>query len=70
MHFLKYIIMWRIQLSRNNDFYPGTNDRVMLLSGTIRSVLTALYLILLKLTTAKRVDGKVSQNKEYLIKKE
>lgn len=44
----------RIQLSRNNEFYPGTNDRVMLISGTVKSVLTALYLILTKLATARK----------------
>lgn len=40
----------RIQLSRNNVFYPGTAERVLLLTGSVRSVLIALYLILVKLT--------------------
>lgn len=40
----------RIQLSRNNQFYPGTTERILLLSGTIKSVLTALYHILIKLS--------------------
>lgn len=40
----------RIQLSRNNVFYPGTAERVLLLTGGVRSVLVALYLILVKLT--------------------
>lgn len=40
----------RIQLSRNNVFYPGTVERVLLLTGTVKSVLVALYLILGKLT--------------------
>jgi len=40
----------RIQLSRNNVFYPGTAERVLLLTGSVRSVLLALYLILVKLT--------------------
>eukprot|EP00210_Caulerpa_lentillifera_P005631 g5384.t1 len=39
----------RIQLSRNNVFYPGTVERVLLLTGTIRSVLLSLYFILVKL---------------------
>lgn len=50
----------RIQLSRNNEFYPGTSDRVMLISGTVKSVLTALYLILTKLTTARR-NGQIGE---------
>ncbi len=29
----------RIQLSRAGEFFPGTNDRVMLLAGTGRQVL-------------------------------
>lgn len=40
----------RIQLSRNNVFYPGTVERVLLLTGTVKSVLVALFLILAKLT--------------------
>eukprot|EP00210_Caulerpa_lentillifera_P006061 g5792.t1 len=44
----------RIQLSRNNEFYPGTNERVMLISGTVKSVLTALFLILKKLAAARK----------------
>ena len=53
----------RIQLSRNNVFYPGTAERVLLLTGSVRSVLVALYLILVKLTgrtkwqAAKLGDG-------------
>lgn len=38
----------RIQLSRTGEFYPGTSDRVLLLSGTLHSVLTAIFLILEK----------------------
>ena len=51
---LKIPRAFRIQLSRNNEFYPGTTDRVMLISGTVKSVLTALYLILTKLATARK----------------
>eukprot|EP00803_Ostreobium_quekettii_P001904 evm.model.scf_2581.1 EVM.evm.TU.scf_2581.1 scf_2581:3565-4863(+) len=40
----------RIQLSRNNVFYPGTVERVLLLTGSVKNVLVALYLILVKLT--------------------
>lgn len=47
----------RIQLSRANTYYPGTTERVLLLSGTIKGVLTALYHIMLKLTGADDVEG-------------
>lgn len=57
----------RIQLSRNNEFYPGSNERVMLISGTVKSVLTALYLILAKLASGKKLDvpnGKMGPNRD------
>jgi hypothetical protein len=41
----------RIQLSRNREFFPGTTDRIILLSGTINAILTALHLILSKIMT-------------------
>jgi len=40
----------RIQLSRSGEFYPGTSDRVLLLSGTLHSVLTGIFLILEKIS--------------------
>lgn len=39
----------RIQLSRNNEFFPGTTDRIIMVSGTIDDVLKAMELILAKL---------------------
>lgn len=39
----------RLQLSRANEFFPGTQDRVMLASGTVNQVLTALHLIWTKI---------------------
>lgn len=39
----------RIQLSRNFEFFPGTSDRVVMVSGTIDDVLKAVDLILSKL---------------------
>lgn len=38
----------RIQLSRAGEFFPGTSDRVLLLSGSLHSMLTAIFLILEK----------------------
>ena len=39
----------RIQLSRNDEVFPGTSDRIVTLGGTITSVLCALHLIISKL---------------------
>ncbi|XP_010543585.1 PREDICTED: protein BTR1-like isoform X2 [Tarenaya hassleriana] len=41
----------RIQLSRNQEFFPGTTDRIILISGTIKEVINALELILDKLNS-------------------
>ncbi|KAK1416597.1 hypothetical protein QVD17_32388 [Tagetes erecta] len=39
----------RIQLSRNYEYFPGTSDRVIMVSGTFDEVLDAVGLILTKL---------------------
>lgn len=39
----------RIQLSRSNEFFPGTSDRIIMISGVIDEVLHATELILEKL---------------------
>ncbi|KAI9098401.1 hypothetical protein K1719_025026 [Acacia pycnantha] len=39
----------RIQLSRNHEFFPGTTDRIIMVSGAINELLTAAELILSKL---------------------
>lgn len=39
----------RVQLSRAGEFYPGTSERVLLLSGSLHAVLTAIFLMLEKL---------------------
>lgn len=41
----------RIQLSRNYEYFPGTSDRVIMVTGTIDEVLEAVELILTKLFT-------------------
>lgn len=46
----------RIQLSRTGEFFPGTSDRVLLLSGSLHSVLTSIFLILEKISR----DGNTS----------
>lgn len=39
----------RIQLSRNHEFFPGTTDRIIMVSGTINEILKAMELVLSKL---------------------
>eukprot|EP00210_Caulerpa_lentillifera_P005810 g5556.t1 len=39
----------RIQLSRTGEYFPGTKDRIAVISGTLHSVLTAVHLILGKI---------------------
>jgi len=39
----------RVQLSRAGEFYPGTSERVLLLSGSLHAVLTSVFLMLEKL---------------------
>ncbi|CAM6090463.1 unnamed protein product [Calypogeia fissa] len=39
----------RIQLSRNHEYFPGTTDRIILISGTVIEISTALQLILSKI---------------------
>ncbi|XP_008787443.1 protein BTR1 [Phoenix dactylifera] len=41
----------RIQLSRNHEFFPGTSDRIILISGTVSEVIKAMELIFEKLLT-------------------
>ncbi|KAF3501092.1 hypothetical protein HID58_089850 [Brassica napus] len=39
----------RIQLSRNQEFFPGTTDRIIMISGSTKEVVSGLELILEKL---------------------
>ncbi|KAF3964680.1 hypothetical protein CMV_011056 [Castanea mollissima] len=39
----------RIQLSRNQEFFPGTTDRIIMISGAINETLKAVDLVLAKL---------------------
>ena len=38
----------RVQLSRNREVFPGTNDRVVSVSGDLRAILQVLHLIMSK----------------------
>ncbi|KAK7268488.1 hypothetical protein RIF29_21187 [Crotalaria pallida] len=46
----------RIQLSRNHEFFPGTTDRIIMVSGTINEILRAVELILSKLLSELRIE--------------
>ena len=46
----------RIQLSRTNEYFPGTSERIMMISGTVNQVLTALHLVLAKMNSEKTVQ--------------
>ncbi|GHP02038.1 hypothetical protein PPROV_000079400 [Pycnococcus provasolii] len=47
----------RIQLSRAREFFPGTSDRILVLTGSVNSILTALHLILSKLLAEESSTG-------------
>lgn len=40
----------RIQLSRNHEFFPGTSDRIIMVSGTFDEIMRAMELIIEKLS--------------------
>ncbi|XVE68755.1 hypothetical protein DITRI_Ditri09bG0094900 [Diplodiscus trichospermus] len=46
----------RIQLSRNHEFFPGTLDRIIMVSGTIDDVIKAMELILAKLLNELNIE--------------
>ncbi|XP_059628381.1 protein BTR1-like [Cornus florida] len=47
----------RIQLSLNHEVYPGTSDRIVMVTGTGDEILMAVDLILAKLESEVLVDG-------------
>lgn len=47
----------RIQLSRSKEFFPGTQDRIILLTGSVNAILTALHLVLSKLLQEEAATG-------------
>ncbi|KAK4743066.1 hypothetical protein SAY87_001067 [Trapa incisa] len=46
----------RIQLSRNHEFFPGTSDRIIMISGSIDDILKAVELVLNKLLSEIPVE--------------
>jgi RNA-binding protein Nova len=47
----------RIQLSKPKETFPGTGDRILLVTGTINAILTALHLLLSKLLAEESAGG-------------
>ena len=39
----------RIQLSRNHEFFPGTSDRIIMISGATNEIIKEMELIMAKL---------------------
>ncbi|RWR91958.1 protein BTR1 isoform X2 [Cinnamomum micranthum f. kanehirae] len=46
----------RIQLSRNHEFFPGTSDRIIMITGAFSEILKAMELILAKLLSEAPTD--------------
>ncbi|XP_057979636.1 protein BTR1 isoform X1 [Malania oleifera] len=46
----------RIQLSRNHEFFPGTSDRIIMVSGAANEVIKGMELILSKLLSEIHVE--------------
>ncbi|XP_020275797.1 protein BTR1-like [Asparagus officinalis] len=58
----------RIQLSRNHEFFPGTSDRIIMVSGALSEVVKAMELILEKLLSEAEESSDVdSRSKVRLI---
>lgn len=51
----------RIQLSRAGEYFPGTKDRIAVISGTLHAVLTAVHLVLGKM---KEENGDAEEEEE------
>ncbi|RVW97712.1 Protein BTR1 [Vitis vinifera] len=46
----------RIQLSRNHEFFPGTSDRIIMISGATNEIIKAMELILAKLLSEMHTE--------------
>ncbi|ERN04775.1 hypothetical protein AMTR_s00140p00055140 [Amborella trichopoda] len=46
----------RFQLSRNHEYFPGTTDRIIMISGTVDEILTAMDFILSKLQSELHIE--------------
>ncbi|OAY85978.1 protein BTR1-like [Ananas comosus] len=58
----------RIQLSRNNECFPGTSDRIIMISGSFDEVIRAMELILEKLVAEAEESSDVeSRSKVRLV---
>ncbi|XP_014260664.1 RNA-binding protein Nova-1 isoform X2 [Cimex lectularius] len=49
----------RVKMSKANDFYPGTTERVCLISGNIDSIMEALDFITYKIREKPDLSGKI-----------
>ncbi|XP_042011697.1 protein BTR1-like [Salvia splendens] len=58
----------RIQLSRNNECFPGTSDRIIMLSGGVDGILMATELILSRLMDEFYPEDGAEMDPEYKIR--
>lgn len=54
----------KMQVSRNNEFFPGTQERILTMTGTVNAILTALHLILSKLRAEDITAVKADRGEE------
>ncbi|XP_039041977.1 protein BTR1-like isoform X2 [Hibiscus syriacus] len=54
----------RIQLSRSHEFFPGTSDRIIMVSGAIDDILKAMELILAKLLNELNINDNDNDDAE------
>jgi len=57
----------RIQLSRNREVFPGTNDRVVMLSGDLSAILQVLHMIMTKLVADGEGIDRMGQPQVVLV---
>jgi RNA-binding protein Nova len=47
----------RIQISKSKNYFPQTQERMLLITGTVKAILTALHLMLSKFQTEDSLSG-------------
>jgi len=58
----------RVQLSKPKETFPGTSERILLLTGTINCILTALHLLITKIVQEEVEQGSKSDASPIVIK--
>ena len=58
----------RVQLSKPKETFPGTSDRILLLTGTISCILTALHLLISKIVQEEEEKGEKAPGAPITVK--